>query len=100
MKKLLLSSAVMFFLCSVSFAQAKKTTASPKESIAASQKNQTELEKKKLLDYQASQVVVTPQQEAKIQAEKLRKEKLQQQSKNAEQSAQRAAASLVDPRAN
>lgn len=75
MKKLLLSSAVMLFLCSVSFAQAKKTTVFPKEPIVTDQKAQAELEKKKLLDYQASLVPMTPQQEAKFQAEKLRNEK-------------------------
>ena len=75
MKKLLLSSTVMFFLCSVSFAQTKKTIGAPKASIVVSQKDQAELEKKKLLDYQASLVPMTPQQEAVFQAEKLRKEK-------------------------
>ncbi|MFN0081983.1 MAG: hypothetical protein ACKVOM_05645 [Ferruginibacter sp.] len=101
MKKLLLSSAVVFFLCSVSFAQAKKATATPKESIAAYQKNQTELEKRKLLEYhQTSQVAVTPQQEARLQAEKLKQQKMRQDLKNAEQVKEKSAASLVDPRAN
>ena len=44
MKKLLLSSTVMLFLCSVSFAQAKNTVLS-KEAKEAKQKEQDELDK-------------------------------------------------------
>jgi cell division protein FtsB len=47
MKKLLLSFTVMFFLCSVSFAQTKKSTVSSKEAKEAKQKEQEELDKNK-----------------------------------------------------
>ena len=57
MKKLLLSSTVMFFLCSVSFAQAKKHTDFSKE---AKQKEQLELEKTKIAPISSP----LPQQEA------------------------------------
>ena len=96
MKKLLLSSAVMFFLCSVGFAQANKTVLPLKaERIEAAKKTQKELEEKKLKDYQASQAKGFQKSEAAVLADKQRVEAIM-----AEKQAQKAAASLVDPRSN
>ena len=96
MKKLLLSSAVMFFLCSVSFAQANKTVLPLKaERIEAAKKTQKELDEKKVKDYQAAQAKGSQKSEAAILADKQRVEAIM-----AERNAQKAAASIVDPRSN
>ena len=96
MKKLLLSSSVMFFLCSISFAQAKQgAKPSIKAGFEIAEKAQKEKEAKKLQDYQASQAKGFQKTEAQILADKQRTELL-----NADKVAQKAAASLVDPRSN
>ena len=99
MKKFLLSSVVMFFLCSVSYAQAKQSI-SKKGNIVLDQKAQAELEKKKIQDYMAATAVMTPAQEATFQAEKLRKEKLQVSSKTTLSNPQILPAALIDTRSN
>jgi hypothetical protein len=96
MKKLLLSTTVMFFLCSVGFAQANKTVLPSKaDRIEAAKKTQKELDEKKVKDYQASQAKTSQKSEAAILADKQRVEAI-----NREINAQKAAASLVDPRSN
>ena len=96
MKKLLLSFAVMFFLCSVSFAQASKTVLLSKaDRIEAAKKTQKEIDQKKLKDYQAAQAKGSQKSEAAIIADKQRVDAL-----NAERNAQKANAALVDPRSN
>ena len=62
MKKLLLASTVMLFLCSVSFAQAKKNSAFSKEAKEAKQKEQDELDKNKIAPIAATP---EPKQEVK-----------------------------------
>ena len=96
MKKLLLSSAVMFFLCSVGFAQANKAVLPSKAANrTAVEKAQKELDEKKVKDYQAAQANGFKKTEAQILADKQRTDRV-----NAEMKAQKAAASLVDPRSN
>lgn len=96
MKKLLLSFAVMFFLCSVSFAQASKTVLPSKaDRIEAAKKTQKEIDEKKVKDYQAAQAKGSQKSEAAIIADKQRVDAL-----NAERNAQKANAALVDPRSN
>jgi hypothetical protein len=97
MKKLLLSSAVMFFLCSVGFAQANKIAVLPSKAAhsEAAKKAQKEIDEKKLKDYQAAQAKGSQKSEAAILADKQRVDAI-----NAERNAQKAAASLVDPRSN
>ena len=96
MKKLLLSFAVMFFLCSVSFAQASKTVLPSKaDRIEAAKKTQKEIDEKKVRDYQAAQAKGSQKSEAAIIADKQRVEAL-----TAERNAQKANAALVDPRSN
>ena len=99
MKKLLLSSLVMFFLCTVSFAQGKQSI-SKKGIIVLDQKAQAELDKKKIQDYMAATAVMTPAQEATFQAEKLRKEKLQVSSKTILSKPQNPLIAIIDARAN
>ena len=89
MKKLLLSSAVIFFLCSVSFAQAKKAAVGPKASIVVAQKAQTELEKKKMAEAKVLESL-TPQQLANMEAEKMKAQKIEKERKLAEKDAQKA----------
>lgn len=96
MKKLLLSSAVMFFLCSVGFAQANKTVLPLKaERIEAAKKTQKEIDEKKVKDYQAEQAKGSQKSEAATIADKKRVEAI-----NADRNAQKAAAAFVDPRSN
>ncbi len=96
MKKLLLSFAVMFFLCSVGFAQANKTVLPSKaDRIEAAKKTQKEIDEKKVKDYQAAQAKGSQKSEAAIIADKQRVDAL-----NAERNVQKANAALVDPRSN
>ncbi|MCY7290946.1 MAG: hypothetical protein LH615_02080 [Ferruginibacter sp.] len=96
MKKLLLSSSVMFFLCSVGFAQANKTALPLKaDRMEAAKKTQKELDEKKVKDYQSSQAKGSQKSESAILADKQRVEAI-----NAERNAQKAATSFVDPRSN
>lgn len=96
MKKLLLSSAVMLFLCSVGFAQVNKAVLPSKAANRiAAQKAQKDLEEKKLKDYQAAQANGFKKTETQILAEKQKMDRI-----NADMKAQKAAASLVDPRSN
>ncbi len=96
MKKLLLSSAVMFFLCSVGFAQANKTVLPSKaERIEAAKKTQKELDEKKVKDYQSAEANGFKKTEAQILADKQRTDRI-----NVDMKAQKASASLVDPRSN
>lgn len=96
MKKLLLSSAVMLFLCSVGFAQVNKAVLPSKAANRiAAQKAQKDLEEKKLKDYQAAQANGFKKTEAQILANKQTVE-----GTIAEMKAQKASASLVDPRSN
>lgn len=96
MKKLLLSSAVMLFLCSVGFAQVNKAVLPSKAANRiAAQKAQKDLEEKKLKDYQAAQANGFKKTEAQILANKQTVERT-----IAEMKAQKASASLVDPRSN
>ena len=96
MKKLLLSSAVMLFLCSVGFAQVNKAVLPSKAANRiAAQKAQKDLEEKKLKDYQAAQANGFKKTETQILANKQTVERT-----IAEMKAQKASASLVDPRSN
>ena len=83
MKKLLLSSAVMFFLCTVSFAQQQKQLGSPKQhqgtTITAAQ--QAELEQKKVREYEAQQKNMTPEKQLEMEAKKMQAQKLEKEKK-------------------
>ncbi len=96
MKKLLLSSAVMFFLCSIGFAQANKSVLPSKaDRIEAAKKSQKDIDEKKVKDYQVAQAKGFQKSEAAVIADKQRVEAL-----NAERNAQKANAAFVDPRSN
>lgn len=92
MKKLLLSSAVMFFLCSISFAQQQKQISAPKQKISAllTPAQKTELEQKKIREYEALQKGITPEKQLEMDAKKMQAQINEKEKKLALKNAQKA----------
>ena len=99
MKKLLLSSAVMLFLCSNSFAQQQKQVSSLKlkQNVLLNTAQQVELDKKKVVEYEASQKNMTPERKIQQEAQKMQAQIKEKEKNLAIKNSQKAD---IDPRAS
>ena len=91
MQKLLLSSVVMFFLCTASFAQQKQqVTVQKNKKIMLNQNDQADLEKKKISENEATETSLTSEQKSAMDAQKMQMQKLEKERKLAERNAMKA----------